>query len=62
MKVRDFTRLIIMLGALCLTIVSSCGDSRTNERLTVFHAGSLSVPFRKIADDFERENPGVKVM
>lgn len=31
-------------------------------KLIVFHAGSLSVPFREIAEAFEREHPGVRVL
>jgi molybdate/tungstate transport system substrate-binding protein len=30
--------------------------------IIIFHAGSLSVPFQKIARAFELENPGVKVL
>ncbi len=40
-----------------------CGGgpaSRTRE-LVIFHAGSLSVPFRELALAFEKKNPGVKV-
>jgi molybdate/tungstate transport system substrate-binding protein len=30
--------------------------------IIIFHAGSLSVPFQRIARDFEKEYPGVKVL
>ncbi len=30
--------------------------------LIIFHAGSLSIPFRIIAEEFEKENPGVNVL
>jgi len=30
--------------------------------LIIFHAGSLSVPFKLIAKEFEKENPGVNVL
>jgi molybdate/tungstate transport system substrate-binding protein len=43
----------------------SCNSSRKPQGdhgvLTVFHAGSLSVPMRNVADAFEKENPGVRV-
>jgi molybdate/tungstate transport system substrate-binding protein len=32
-----------------------------NNVLTIFHAGSLSVPMKNLAAAFEKENPGVKV-
>ncbi len=31
-------------------------------QLTVFHAGSLTVPFEKIIQGFKKENPGVEVL
>jgi molybdate/tungstate transport system substrate-binding protein len=34
---------------------------RENEVLSVFHAGSLSVPMKNLAAAFEKENPGIKV-
>jgi molybdate/tungstate transport system substrate-binding protein len=37
----------------------SCG--KEEEKLIIFHAGSLSVPFSRIASRFEEENPGVEV-
>lgn len=30
--------------------------------LIIFHAGSLSVPFKLIAEEFEKENPGINVL
>ncbi len=32
------------------------------ERLIIFHAGSLTLPFRKIIEGFKSENPGVQVL
>ena len=37
-------------------------SGKANQELIIFHAGSLSVPFKMMAEDFERENPGVKVI
>ena len=44
--------------------ISSCGGggSGGEETLIVFHAGSLSVPFREISEKFMEENPGVTVL
>ena len=33
-----------------------------NNRLIIFHAGSLTVPFEKIIDGFKKENPNVEVI
>ena len=56
-------RLLLLLVFILLHI--SCSGSReTGEtrKLVIFHAGSLSVPMRELADAFERENPGVEVL
>jgi len=44
----------------------ACGSPRSkvnpeNKTLSVFHAGSLSVPMKNLAAAFEKENPGVRV-
>jgi len=39
----------------------SSGNSGTNGKLIVFHAGSLSVPFRQLARSFEETNPEAEV-
>ncbi len=39
--------------------------SRTNKRtgeIIIFHAGSLSVPFKEIADIYQEKNPGIRVL
>lgn len=41
-----------------LLLITACSDRKT---ITVFHAGSLSVPFREMAAEFERLHPDVKV-
>jgi len=33
-----------------------------NNTVIIFHAGSLSVPFKIIADEYERRKPGVKIL
>ena len=33
-----------------------------SQKLIVFHAGSLAVPFRQICEEFKRRHPGVKVI
>jgi molybdate/tungstate transport system substrate-binding protein len=56
--------LLVMLAIFCLAV--SCknpgsGNQRENRVLSVFHAGSLSVPMKNLAEAFEKENPGVDV-
>ena len=42
-----------------MNLISGQGRSRA---LRIFHAGSLSVPLRQVAERFEEENPGVEVV
>ncbi|OFX84226.1 MAG: molybdate ABC transporter substrate-binding protein [Bacteroidetes bacterium GWF2_33_16] len=51
-----FLIIVSILGASC----SQKTDK--NEKLIIFHAGSLSVPFKQMKDEFEKENPGVEVL
>jgi molybdate/tungstate transport system substrate-binding protein len=39
----------------------SCSHSSKKETLIVFHAGSLAVPFKAVADSFMKENPNVVI-
>lgn len=52
-----------------LILIFSCKNTENKQQanalqgdLIIFHAGSLSVPFRLIAKEFEKENPGVHVL
>ncbi|MBN2184189.1 MAG: extracellular solute-binding protein [Candidatus Krumholzibacteriota bacterium] len=47
-----------------IVILSSCakkGEEKPQE-LIIFHAGSLSVPFKKAAEAYKTEHPGVKIL
>jgi len=51
-----------------LALIMSCNEESSkqeeniNQKLIIFHAGSLSVPFKKIAKAFEKENPNIKII
>lgn len=59
-RMNIFSKISILV--LISVFVLSCGQNNVKQELTVFHAGSLSVPFKKIAREFEKENPNVKVL
>lgn len=53
------------LGLVVALWVQGCGngaDAGVDKELIIFHAGSLSIPFRAVAAAFEARNPGVKVV
>ncbi len=61
---RKITNIVLLFSSL-LILITGCNNparqEKKNKILSVFHAGSLSVPFKIMADQFEEENPGVKV-
>lgn len=61
--------LIPLLFCSALFLFSACsGNQNTidpnelNGELVIFHAGSLSVPFKVLADSFNKIHPGVKIL
>jgi molybdate/tungstate transport system substrate-binding protein len=54
-------RNIFITGILLMIIFSGCRTSQKRE-IIIFHAGSLSVPFRELAGEYEKANPGVSVL
>ena len=54
--------LIIMLLAILIRPTDSFSQSRREQKeLIIFHAGSLSVPIKQIAQEYEKRNPGTKI-
>lgn len=68
---RITTHVKALVGAMVITtFLSGCSESEPSAvedgelggKLAVFHAGSLSVPFRKITEAFNKEHPQVEVL
>jgi len=57
---------IVLIIIACIVSATSCKNNDSakleNKQLIIFHAGSLSVPFKQMKDQFEKENPGVEVL
>ena len=48
---------------LAVLILASCNSkNQENNKLIIFHAGSLSVPFKQMKDEFAKENPNVEIL
>ena len=58
----NFIRPLILYILTSFILFMSCNQKSSQQKLIVFHAGSLSVPFKLIAKEFEKENPNIKVM
>jgi len=53
----------LMIAAIALTLnMNLIGGQGKSRMLRIFHAGSLSVPLKQVAERFEEENPGVEVV
>jgi molybdate/tungstate transport system substrate-binding protein len=52
-----FTILIVLLLTGCIN-----SNSGRSKEIIIFHAGSLSVPFRQLKDEYEKINPDVKIL
>jgi molybdate/tungstate transport system substrate-binding protein len=52
------------LTILSLMLFHCCGNSNQGKQkeIIVFHAGSLSVPFNQIKDEYEKMNQGIKIL
>ncbi len=58
---RIISYLILLVSAILFSCSSSQNQKADNQILSVFHAGSLSVPLKNVAEAFQLANPGVKV-
>src|SRR5512133_2973569 len=52
---------ILVLALVMVLILSGCGNASQPKNIIIFHAGSLSVPVKKLNEAFEKANPGVRV-
>jgi len=55
---------IFITGILIVTLLAACGNSSSgrSKEIIVFHAGSLSVPLRQLKNEYEKKNPGIKIL
>ena len=60
--VKKLSILLLLSGILFVSCNEKASKQEKNRELIIFHAGSLSVPFKEIARQFEKENEGVKVI
>jgi len=57
-------RRLISISFITVIFLTACGNSDSGKyrEIIVFHAGSLSVPFKQMKDEYEKENPGIKIL
>ena len=57
-------RRILFILLFSVSLIPACRNSGKNVKsdIIIFHAGSLSVPFRELKEIYERETPGVRIL
>ena len=50
-----------LLALISLLFLLACNQESGKDKLIIFHAGSLSVPMKSIAKEFEKHNPNIKI-
>ncbi len=53
---------VLLSAFICLNIFTYSADAQQTNSLIIFHAGSLSVPFKEMAKAFTAKNPGVQII
>ena len=55
---------IFVYSLLTVILLTACRntDSGKSGEIIVFHAGSLSVPFKQLKDEYEKNNNGIKIL
>jgi molybdate/tungstate transport system substrate-binding protein len=59
MNIRAFVILVLTVILFPMDLISQ--SSSNNKELIIFHAGSLAVPMKQIAREYEKRNPGTKI-
>jgi len=54
--------ILLGVGIICVSLSASPLRADEGKKLIIFHAGSLSIPFREMAKAFTSQNPGVEVI
>ena len=57
---KNYTLLTSVL--ISIFILTACGSHDKSNQLIIFHAGSLSVPIKEVANAFNAENPEIKIL
>jgi molybdate/tungstate transport system substrate-binding protein len=52
----------ITLFIFTISLLSCTSTKKEENQLIIFHAGSLSVPFKQMKEQFEKENPGTEIL
>lgn len=60
-RVNKSWKYLIFVLSLSIAVVM-CSKKEKEKQLIIFHAGSLSVPFKQISEAFKKKHPGVEIL
>jgi len=52
----------LLIFVISVLAVTGCRNNSRARQIIIFHAGSLSVPFKQLADEYEKRNPGTRIL
>ena len=52
---------VLLIFVLLLTDSCNFQHKTKQKEIIIFHAGSLSVPFKKLAQEYEKKHPDIKI-
>jgi molybdate/tungstate transport system substrate-binding protein len=56
-------KILLYISAVSILVLScNTGSNQKQKEIIIFHAGSLSVPFKQISQEYEKRNPKVKIL
>ncbi|MCG6971910.1 MAG: tungstate ABC transporter substrate-binding protein WtpA [Desulfobacterales bacterium] len=56
------TILILLASIVCIGLIAFPSTAQNQGRVIIFHAGSLSIPFKQMAEAFNKKYPNVRVL
>lgn len=54
--------IVVMAAALSIYFMSGTGDNGRGKELVIFHAGSLTLPLKRISEEFNKLHPEVNIL
>jgi len=55
-------RRFLLVFLISVQAITGCRNNFQGRQIIIFHAGSLSVPFKKLAHEYEKRNPGIRIL
>lgn len=55
-------KLLLIIAIVAIFFLGCINNQHKTKQIIIFHAGSLSVPFKRIANEYNKKNPGVKIL